>query len=614
MKEEIEIDNPDLEIRYIQTNEFYRIGKELFQFERNKEDTYSQKKKNCLNYYSLGVPDELNNYFIRLEDAAIFFSFESKFLLYIEEFIKFKSPQKAYCDNYHLIKDFYNKWNQVKYPEEKKYFASSILNYYEKDPNRNNFLSAIKAGIVLCFDANVRNVPEGIYLFEKASQIIESSKINEVYKKELKCLIDIYSGFGKMFIMKYEEAKDFFDKAILINPISITAKYYLAYCENKLIYYNISENLINEIFEYDVYRLNYSVEINNSKLFNYFLNNSLFKNIFYEEIFADNLSSIMILIQVQSYGYKVQPIDLLLLLNDLKIVDLKSFNSESMKKDIANIEEMLKPNIDSRNILFLKLFPTVINKIHSIVELIIESINSYYLKDIKENLSPLEMEIQEKLNFISNLGAELEEKKKQSKTKLEESIKNEERESIDNIKSIENKIEILANDGKYNPMSAFKNTMVYTIIISLVSSLLGGCAGYSNMYIKSSGELNSILSTIIINGFKWGIFAFLIGFLISVFSASVSIVKRTNKRQKLQASIKFLKDRSEIEKQRLQERFQAKEKSLSDNINDKISDLKKRIDEIKQNKDSFEARLKTEADIKINEETEPFKIIIEKIG
>jgi hypothetical protein len=414
--------------------------------------------------------------------------------------------------------------------------------------------------------------------------------------------------------MKHEEAVDFFNKALLINPISITAKYYLAYCESKLTYYNISEKLINEIFEYDVYRLNYSIEMNNSKLFNYFLNNPYFKYIFYEEIFADNLSFIMQLIQVQSYELKVHPKDLLLLLNDLKMIELISFNSESMKKEITYIEEILKPNIDSRNILFLKIFPAVINKIRSTLELIIESINSYYLKDIKENLSPFEMEIQEKLNFISNLGTELEEKKKQSKTNLAESIKNEERESIDNIKLIESKIENLANEGKYDPMSAFKNTMVYTIIISLVSSLLGGCAGYSNMYIKSSGELNSILSTIIINGFKWGIFAFLIGFLLSVFSASVSIIKRTNKKQKLLANIKFFKNRSEIEKQRLQERYQAKEKSLLDNINEKISDLKKRIEEIKKNKESLEARLKTEADQKIKEEIEPFKLLIDKIG
>ena len=501
-----------------------------------------------------------------------------------------------------------------KISEEKRYFASSILNYYERDQNKNNFLSAIISGIVLCFDTNMQNIPGSIYLFEKAAQIIESLKLNDIYKRELKCLIEIYSGFGKMFIMQYEEAKDLFNKALLINPISITAKYYLAYCENKLTYYNITDKIISEIFEYDVYRLNYSIEINNSKLFNYFLNNPFFKYIFYEEIFADNLSFIMQLIQVQSSGVKVHPKDLLLLLNDIKKIDLKRFNSENMKKEIIYVEEMLKLNINSRNILFVKIFPTVINKVRSTIDLIIESIKSYYLKDVKENLSPLEMEIQEKLNFIGNLGSELEETKKQSKSKLEELLKSAERESLYDIKWIEEKIDNLSRDCKYDPICAFKTTMMYTVIISLVSSLLGGCAGYSNMYIKSNGELNSILSTIITNGFKWGIFTFFIGFIISVISASVSIIKRTNKKQKLLARIKSLKNRSEIEKQRLQERFQAKEKSHLDNINDKIRDINKRIDEIKQNKESLEARLKTEVDIKIIEETEPFKLIIEKIG
>jgi len=614
VEEEKLIEDLDLDARYIQTNEFYRVAKELFQFDRNKGENYNQKKKNCLEFYSFNLPVEFNNYFIRLEDAPLFFTFGTKFLLYLEEFLRFNFPQKVYGNYYQLIKDFYYKWNQVKYPEEKRYFASSILNYYERDSNKNNFLSSVFTGIIFCFDSNVRNVASGLYLFNKTTQIIDGLKLNENNKKELQCLIEIYSGFGNLLIMKYEEAKESFNRALSINPTSITAKYYLAYSESKLTYYNITEKLITEIFEYDISRLSYTIESNNPLVFNYFLNNLLFKNIFYEEIFADNLSTILKVIQVQKNELSIHPKELLLLMDDLKKIELKNIEKEKTKKELENIDEMLRLNIDSKNILLLKVFPTIINKIKSIIELIVESIKSCYLEEIKENLFPLDKEIQEKLNNISQLRTELEETKKQSKSNLEESTTNEERESLYNIKLIEGKIENLSLESKYNPMNAFKNTMMYTIIISFISSLLGGCAGYSNMYIKSSGELNYILSAIIINGFKWGIFALFIGFLISVFTASVSIIERSNKKQKLLARIKYLKNKSEIEKQRLQERFQAKEKSMIDNLNDRISDLQNRIENIRQSKKSLEVQLRNGAESKIAEETEPFRLIIEKFG
>jgi hypothetical protein len=90
------IPDQDIDLRYMQTNEFYRIARDFLQYEKNKEETYSQKKKNCLLFYSLNLPENLNNYFIRLEEAPLYFTFETKSLIYLEEFIRFNFPQKTY--------------------------------------------------------------------------------------------------------------------------------------------------------------------------------------------------------------------------------------------------------------------------------------------------------------------------------------------------------------------------------------------------------------------------------------------------------------------------------------------------------------------------------------
>ena len=246
--------------------------------------------------------------------------------------------------------------------------------------------------------------------------------------------------------------------------------------------------------------------------------------------------------------------------------------------------------------------------------MVIDSISSFHFKELKENLFPFEKDIQEKLNIITSLGTELEDQKKQLTTNLVELLKDEEKQLLSNIKLIERNIENLSKESKYDPMSIFKNTMMYTIIVSFVSSLLGGCAGYSNLYANSTGELNNILSTIIINGFKWGILTFFIGFLISVFSAGISIIERTNKKQKLFTRIKYLKNQSEIENQRIHEHFHDKEKSLKESINNKIIDIKKRIEDLRKIKEGREIQLKAEADSKIKSESEQIKLIIEKFG
>lgn len=608
------IPDQDIDLRYIQTNEFYRIARDFFQFEKNKEETYSQKKKNCLRFYSFNLPEQLNSYFIPYEDAPLFLTFETKFMMYIEEFIRFNFPQKAYADYYQLIKDFFNKWNQVKYPEEKRYFASSILNYYEKDPNKHNFLNTILTGIILCYDPSVKNVPGGVYLFDRTAQILETLKLNEVHKKELLCLTEIFAGFGKITINKFEEAKVRFTRALDINPNSITAKYYLAYVENKLLFFDITENIINEIFQADIGRLTFAIENNNAVIFNYFLSNTLFKNLFLEEVFSDNIASILKIMQAQSADTKIHPKELLSLIEELERLDCKAVGFDKVKTDVGHIKEILKPNIESRNIFFSRVFPSLIDRIKAICESVIESIRVLYIKDIKENLSPFDNEIKEKLNNISNLGVELEESKKQLKIKQEEAIKHEERESSYNITLIEGKIENLSLERKYDPVNSFKTTMIYNLIISFMISILGGCAGYSNIYVKTSGELNSILSTIILTGFKWGIVTFFVGFLISLFSASISIIERANKKQKLLTRIKYLKNKTEIEKQRILERFQAKEKSLIDNFTDRINDNKKRIEDVKLNKASIEVKLKADAEHKITEDTEPLNYILKKIG
>lgn len=594
--------------------EFIKTGTEFFQFEKISEDDYNHKINNFKKYYSL--KDEGINLipFIRFEDAPFFWIAESPFHHYLNEYIKFNLLKRESENNFLLIKDFYSKWLTIKLENEKKYFAKSIISLHEKDPGRANFLSVIFIGIIYSFDPLIRDTEKGVKCFSSIHQICESLKLNDRIREELLILMDIYSGFAFLTINDFDNAKSYFLNALHLRKDNSTAKFYLAYVESCLSDYESAAVYLKEIYSADIKILESLCNNSFTESFNYFLNNPVIKNIFYYNIFSENISFLHTLIQDSVTGILITPKKIIDLIHELKKAGVEDYVSEDLNKDILFIEQTLSRNENTKNIFFLKMFPFICIKLKTVFENILNRIKQRFYTKIKEHVIPYDREIHEIQNTLNILSLEFEELKKQNHAKLGEFLNVEDDQLKEYIRNLEAKIVNLDSDKKHDPLTSFKNTMIYNMIISLLLSIMGGCAGYSTVYIKSNHELNKIFSVIILTGIKWGLIAFAVGAAISLGAAGFSLLDKHNHRQRLLNRIKSIKNAAEAEKERLKEKYRIKDVNASKSYNDKIDIYKGRIELLQKNRKVIEESLTTEANEKIKNASGPLIALQQKIG
>lgn len=112
----------------------------------------------------------------------------------------------------------------------------------------------------------------------------------------------------------------------------------------------------------------------------------------------------------------------------------------------------------------------------------------------------------------------------------------------DEIAVCDEKIKMLSDENNSKTHKIFMQTMGYNTILTIIVTVMGGCAGYSKSHIRDISELKELLSTSLLTGLKWGIMTFLAGLLISALVTGFSLLERSNERQKLLRRISRLKN------------------------------------------------------------------------
>ena len=184
------------------------------------------------------------------------------------------------------VREIYNKWLTNKYDEQKKYFATSIIDFVENYNSRSNFLSNILAGIVLLYDKDIFNPQRSIELFDKSKEIIGKIKLTENAKEELRYLVTLFSGYSYIIQKENEFARDTFEDALRLKSSGISAKFNLALADVRHQNFDRIEEYIKEIYSYDYERINFAIENLSFNLYAYFIENAVFNNLFYYPEFS----------------------------------------------------------------------------------------------------------------------------------------------------------------------------------------------------------------------------------------------------------------------------------------------------------------------------------------
>jgi uncharacterized membrane protein len=517
--------------------------------------------------------------------------------------MKFNFKGMAFSELHKQIKENYSRWATTKLKSEKEYYSTTTINFIERDVNKHNFFKMILKGIIFTYQSNYYNPTKALEMFNDTFDLVNTLRLNEQTKSEVKYILKLYTGFVYLKENDYENANTAFKDAGEVKSQGCTSKVYAALTDINLGNEDLAAYHLREVINYDIQRLSLALKTNNAGMFNYFFKNAFIYNIFYDKDFAKAHDAIQAILN------EYRPLEGELLekcrdnLERIKKKKLDEYYDEEINKNFAFVEKIVPVYSRSKSTLLIAAYPEFRKKLNSIVDGIVNKVKEKFYAVVKESLASYDLVIKDNLSAEKHLMEELESFKIKSKDMLSEAIKNLQNNYDSEAKILEEKIEDLPNIDRYNPRISLANNMTYNTIIAFIVFFIGGMSSYSNRVVDSASEFNSIFAHVLISGSKWGAISFLIGVVISVAMAGVIVMERFDIKSKLQRKLNYLR----IEKERsiadLREASHQKEKIMIENMNSSIQLHKKRVEEMKEQRSVAEKEHMDVANKKIEETT-----------
>ena len=561
---------------------------------------YLDLLKESARHAAFNLPDLLNEFFIRIDSAPYYWILDSNILDKAEESFRASSKNVLTAGgNYGEIKKFYLKWLTQNNEKEKQYFALSTINLIERNINTNNFLKYLLNASIYTYDTKIFSPQKSEELLEKALQMIETSETSPELQQEFLYLINLYYGFVELKIGNIDIANAKFETAQQFKHNGTTAIFYNALTEKILGNRGKTQELLTKIVTLDKDRFNFAIENNSLPLFNYFFNNANVYNIFAELGFSDLLPEIEMIISAElSYDDKVLH-KLNKMMQNLGELRMQKYYNEDIKKELIFIETFLVHFKENRNILSYTAGNFLTQKFNKLIEQIAVQIDSTFSDSIESQLSIYDYGIDDSSETMKKMKSDIEDTRLKLKKSLDTAIERINLHHKNAIANLEYKMEHLDSIKKFDPSSAFNNSMVFNTVISLVVFIIGGFIGGFLETVNETYTLAEMFSLTIIAGIKWGGITFLLGLLISFVSSASAVWERANEKIKIQRDISYLKTHKEREIQQVKSETERSIKSFDKSYETRIAGLEKKIEGLNQEKQERFNELKEEAREKI---------------
>lgn len=490
-----------------------RLGKDKFLYDSFVKDNYLTKIKGSSQYFNLNLPVDYFEYFIPFEDAPLFWIMDNPMTVFIEESQKIAEKEfiKVDLDPGKLIKEYYSKWVTTARKSEKKYFAQSLYKSISKE-KKNPLLSLIYGAILFSFDEVLRNSETAQSFYEQAELAIEEIQ-DERIKIEFRYLMKIYRGFEYFQSEKIYEANQKFVEALEIKIEGTTAKFYCSLTEIMLNNIERGFDLICDIYDYDLRRLAYSVHNNNFVLFQFFIKNPIFLNIFNYRQFAIIYNLLEEFLKGKEFGCNENLAKLRKKFEVFKELHLNEYQDPDVLGNFAFIEKLLKVYFNSSLNFFFALSSILWLRFNDTMQLVFSSIRNRFLAEINGQLKIYDQNINDLNNLILQLTKESDELKVKYKEKAKESIAYNEQQYQDQLSFLNHKLTMGMEDSHNNPLNSFKSSITYTFVFSTLVMLVTGFASYSSSYSDELTGFGQIIKAILISGGKWGVVTLIVGLL-----------------------------------------------------------------------------------------------------
>ena len=504
---------------------------------------------NSARFYSINLPPELSDYFIRDDLAHYFVLSSAPVLKSVEEYLLNKIDEHGFVSNYREVKNYYLQWILQRNPKDKHYYSSSIVNAVERNFSYQSFYNLILYGILCTYEKSIYNPTKAFELFDRAKDIVTDLNIAAVLKTEILYLIHIYRGFVKLKEFEYTKSLDCFSEAISLNKYGVTAFFYSALCTKNLNDFDTSYDFLREVLEFDQMRFKFAISFNHLALFNFFYENAVFYNVFVEEGFAQLLPDIDFLIK-SHFSDETQSMEItyskLINLNNLRI---KEFFDKSVEMEIKFLKSALDQYQQKKTGLIRIVEQIFREKLVTLIEYIRNLIESHYFDQIKEDIMVFDKQIDQNKKQLERIQLEMEDSSKKIKRNVEEAAENLEEFITERSKHLEEKIRHIDEDPRYNPSQVFYSSMLFTVFVSFliffVIGVITSIVGYGD-------EIASARLGIQV-GLKWSGITFAVGIFISIFSTLSSFWEKSSERKNLIAKLNQVKNEESEEREYIRE-------------------------------------------------------------
>ncbi len=483
-------------------------------------------------FYQFSLPSSISEQFISLEEAPVFWLYESPINKFLTGKIRSLNPSSNDSASIKSIKDHYTRWILMKSEDEKKYYASATIRLIEKLGEKYYFYTSLLYGTILCFDKYIFSPSKAKKMFDLVEEKMSLLSPDEFYKSEIIYLVKLFKAFVAIKEENYEEAGKIIEESMKVNPYGVSAKFYHFFLGILADPGADATPVVQEIYNFDLKRLKYAIDEGNIPLYNYFVINNVTQNLAFFEGASQTFNPLRLIIDEAELNGRRMLDELITKLNKFSYYKKNEYVTPVIIEIQAFIEKLIKIYAGGNSILFLDSIPALNGKFSQALDLILKNIRDKYTEEAKKDLEHY-------VNDISN------HKKKKGDVEVEETqvLKKVEEENNGIFESVKKKlddeIDIMENrannlhlEADLDPMASFKNTMTYSFLITLLVAILGGFAGYSNDF-SSAADFSSSITTIMITGIKWGAVTLILGVVMSVIIAGSVFLERSKRKQML---------------------------------------------------------------------------------
>ena len=590
--------------RELNIAKFKSYAKEKFLDYVKYDIRYLDLIKESARHEAFNLPLFINEFFIRFDAAPYYWVLDSNILSKAEESFKASSKNVVTAGgNYAEIKKFYIKWLTQTNEKEKQYFALSTINLIERNINSNNFLKHLLNASIFTYDKKIYSPDKAKNLLEKTLQVIESVNLPEELQREFLYLVNVYYGFVELKKGNIETANMKFESAQQYKTNGITAVFYNAISEKFMGNLNRTQELLTKVIEFDKNAFNFAIENNSLPLFSHFFQNANIYNIFSEYGFSDMLPEIEMIISTQLSDdervlYKLHK--MILNLGELR---MQRFYDDNIKKQLAFLEKYLNSFKENKNLLNNTAGALLLQKFQNVIELIANQVRNHHSERIEQKLILYDHSIEESKLAVEHLMKDIEQTKAKLKRSMNDTIEKINHHHKTAISALEYRIDHLEANRKYDPASAFSNSMIFNAVISLVVFVVGGLTGGFLETVNESYTMSEMFTQTVVAGIKWGGITFLLGLLIAMISSASAIWERSNVKLKLQRDITFLQSHKEKEIQHIKNETERKIKSFDKSYEHRLRELNKKIEILTEEKAEKLKELEDESKAEIDELT-----------